>query len=42
MDEADTLCGRIGIITDGSLRCIGTAFSLKKNYGNGYRLFVNC
>lgn len=42
MEEADVLCSRIGIITNGSLRCIGKSVSLKKNYGKGYHLYINC
>ncbi|KAL4456247.1 hypothetical protein ABPG74_014208 [Tetrahymena malaccensis] len=42
MEEADVLCSRIGIITNGSLRCIGQSVTLKKNYGKGYHLYINC
>ena len=42
MEEADVLCNRIGIVTDGGLRCIGQQVRLKSLYGGGYHLFVNC
>jgi ATP-binding cassette, subfamily A (ABC1), member 3 len=38
MEEADTLCDEIGIITNGRLRCVGTAIGLKKTYSEGYKL----
>jgi ABC-type multidrug transport system ATPase subunit len=42
MEEADVLCSRIGIVSDGVLKCIGTQVRLKNLYGGGYHLFVNC
>jgi len=42
MEEADTLCTRIGIMTKGVLRCIGSSLHLKSKYGGGYHLYVNC
>jgi ABC-type multidrug transport system ATPase subunit len=42
MEEADVLCNRIGIVTDGVLRCVGKQIRLKTLYGGGYHLFVNC
>jgi ABC-type multidrug transport system ATPase subunit len=42
MEEADVLCNRIGIVTDGTLRCIGPQVRLKTLYGGGYHLFINC
>eukprot|EP01100_Stratorugosa_tubuloviscum_P010335 TRINITY_DN4406_c1_g2_i2.p1 TRINITY_DN4406_c1_g2~~TRINITY_DN4406_c1_g2_i2.p1 ORF type:complete len:802 (+),score=276.07 TRINITY_DN4406_c1_g2_i2:57-2462(+) len=38
MEEADALCERIGIMTCGRLRCIGSSQHLKSKYGNGYQL----
>ncbi|TPX33896.1 hypothetical protein SmJEL517_g03315 [Synchytrium microbalum] len=38
MEEAEVLCQRIGIMTSGILRCIGTPAELKKRYGAGFRL----
>ena len=42
MEEADVLCNRIGIVTDGVLRCVGPQVRLKTLYGGGYHLFINC
>lgn len=42
MEEADVLCDRIGIVTDGLLRCVGPQIRLKTIYGGGYHLFINC
>jgi len=42
MEEADVLCSRIGIITNGALRCIGNQTKLKGKYGGGYHLYINC
>lgn len=41
MEEADTLCHRVGVITDGVLRTVGTQQELKKKYGKGYCLSLN-
>ena len=41
MEEADALCNRIGIITNGTLRTVGTQEKLKRIYGNGYYLSLN-
>lgn len=41
MDEADTLCNRIGIITNGVLRTVANQIKLRKKYGGGYRLDIN-
>ena len=40
MDEADALCERIGIMSHGLMRCIGTNLHLKNKYGNGYKIEV--
>merc|ERR1719263_1116784 len=40
MDEADALCGRIGIMSHGLMRCIGTNLHLKNRYGNGYKIEI--
>ena len=42
MEEADVLCNRIGIVSNGVLKCIGSQVRLKSLYGGGYHLFVNC
>ena len=36
MPEAEALCGRIGIMVDGRLRCLGPAQHLKTKFGHGY------
>jgi len=41
MEEADTLCGRIGIIAKGRLQCLGSPTHLKNKFGNGYSLNLN-
>ncbi len=41
MEEADALCNRVGIITQGVLRTVGTQQKLKNTYGNGYYLSLN-
>jgi len=38
MEEADVLCSRIGIVSNGRLRCIGPQQRLKSLYGQGYNL----
>jgi ABC-type multidrug transport system ATPase subunit len=38
MEEADTLCTRIGIMAQGRLRSLGTSAELKRRHGQGYRL----
>jgi len=38
MDEAETLCDRIGIMVNGQMRCIGTPEELKYKYVRGYSL----
>jgi ABC-type multidrug transport system ATPase subunit len=41
MQEAEALCTRIGIVSGGVLRCIGTSGHLKDKFGKGYTLTVN-
>eukprot|EP01108_Squamamoeba_japonica_P004820 TRINITY_DN37_c0_g1_i3.p1 TRINITY_DN37_c0_g1~~TRINITY_DN37_c0_g1_i3.p1 ORF type:complete len:202 (+),score=21.18 TRINITY_DN37_c0_g1_i3:220-825(+) len=36
MEEADVLCQRIGIMCNGSLRCIGSSARLKTKFGSGF------
>ena len=38
MEECEALCGRIGVMVDGTLRCLGPIQSLKSKYGQGYKL----
>ena len=41
MEEAEVLSDRIGIIVNGSLKCLGTQYKLKKIYGKGFKLVLN-
>ena len=38
MDEAETLCKRIGIMVNGEFVCLGKANEIKNKYGYGYEL----
>ncbi|XP_077979636.1 cholesterol transporter ABCA5-like [Glandiceps talaboti] len=40
MEEADAVCSRVGIMTLGQLRCVGSTQHLKDKYGGGYVLEV--
>ncbi|GAU94869.1 hypothetical protein RvY_06575 [Ramazzottius varieornatus] len=40
MEEADSLCNRIGVIVNGTLQCVGSTQHLKDKYGSGYILEV--
>eukprot|EP00605_Chrysophyceae_sp_TOSAG23-4_P000940 GSChrysophyteH1.ASY1.ANO1.1040.1 assembled CDS len=40
MEECEALCGRIGIMVGGVLRCLGSAQRLRSKYGNGYQLEI--
>ena len=37
MEEAEALCGRIGIMVQGALRCLGSTQHLKSKFGSCYR-----
>lgn len=41
MEEAEALCGRIGIMAKGTLRCLANPTRLKQLYGSGFKLFFN-
>ncbi len=41
MEEAEVLSDRIGIITNGSLICLGTQYKLKRDYGKGFKVVIN-
>lgn len=41
MDEADLLGDRVAIMKAGTLCCVGTPFSLKKEYGKSYKNLDN-
>lgn len=40
MEEAEALCGRIGIMVGGRLRCVGSVHRLKSRFGDGYTATV--
>jgi len=41
MEEADVLCNRIGNMSRGALRAVGTNVRLKNKFGEGYSLKLN-
>ena len=41
MEEADTLCSRIGIVCAGRLQAIGSQARLKARFGDGFKLTLN-
>ncbi|KAJ1336897.1 hypothetical protein BSLG_006657 [Batrachochytrium salamandrivorans] len=41
MEEAETLCQRIGIMAKGTVRCLANPTRLKQVYGSGFRLHLN-
>eukprot|EP00761_Pharyngomonas_kirbyi_P005605 gb/GECH01005610.1/.p1 GENE.gb/GECH01005610.1/~~gb/GECH01005610.1/.p1 ORF type:complete len:876 (+),score=173.56 gb/GECH01005610.1/:1-2628(+) len=40
LEEADILSDRIGIMSQGSLRCLGSALHLKNKFGEGFRVSI--
>ena len=40
LDEADYLGDRIGIMTQGKLKCVGSSVFLKNKFGVGYNLTI--
>ncbi|RIA92292.1 P-loop containing nucleoside triphosphate hydrolase protein [Glomus cerebriforme] len=42
MEEAEVLCNKIGIMAQGTLRCIGSLLRLKEVYGKGFKLNFIC
>ncbi|KAJ6248938.1 atp-binding cassette transporter subfamily a abca [Anaeramoeba flamelloides] len=42
MEEADSLCDRIGIMANGMLRTIGESQELKLRSGKGFKFMVHC
>ena len=38
MEEAETLCKRIGIMVDGQFKCLSTSDEIKEKYGYGYEI----
>jgi ABC-type multidrug transport system ATPase subunit len=41
MEEAEVLTDRIGIIANGTLRCLGSQYKLRNKFGGGFKLTVN-
>ena len=41
MEEADVLGDRIGIISAGRMRCLGTSLRLKSRWGSGYHVSIS-
>jgi ABC-type multidrug transport system ATPase subunit len=41
MDEAESLCHKIGIQINGQFVCMGSPQHLKMKYGSGYRIVVD-
>jgi ATP-binding cassette, subfamily A (ABC1), member 3 len=42
INEAESLCDRIGILIKGEFYCIDSPLELKKRYGKGYRAMIRC
>ncbi|OUM65810.1 hypothetical protein PIROE2DRAFT_41340 [Piromyces sp. E2] len=42
MEEAELLCHRIGILVNGTLKCLGSAKHLKMKFNNTYVLEIQC
>mmetsp|Transcript_7784 Transcript_7784/g.14369 ORF Transcript_7784/g.14369 Transcript_7784/m.14369 type:complete len:458 (-) Transcript_7784:43-1416(-) len=40
MEECEALCGRIGIMTSGVLRCVGSSLHLKEKFCSGYEVVI--
>ena len=38
MEEAETLCQRIGIMVNGQFKCLGSSNYIKEKYGEGYEI----
>ncbi|VDM47357.1 unnamed protein product [Toxocara canis] len=38
MEECEALCGRLSVMVNGRLRCLGTCQHLKDKYGDGYSI----
>ena len=38
MEEAETLCKRIGIMVDGQFKCLATSDEIKEKYGYGFEI----
>ena len=42
LDEANALCSRVGIMTNGLMRTLGTPTELRLRFDAGYKLVVSC
>ena len=42
MEEADSLSDKIGILSSGRLRALGSSFFLKNKFGGGYTITLTC
>jgi len=42
MEEADALCGRLGIMVNGEMVCCDTSQALKNRFGSGYTISMRC
>lgn len=42
INEAESLCDRIGILIKGEFYCIDSPLELKKRYGKDYRVTIYC
>ncbi|OMJ19519.1 ABC transporter A family member 9 [Smittium culicis] len=42
MEEAEVLCNKIGIMAQGTMRCIGSQLRLKQLYGSGFLVMISC
>ena len=40
MEECEALCGRLGIMVNGQIQCLGGVEHLKHKYAQGYSLMV--
>ena len=40
LEEVDVLAHRVGIMVDGTMRCLGSLDHLKRKFGKGYELSV--
>ena len=40
MEEAESLCKKIGILVDGQFKCLGTSDEIKDKFGYGFELTI--
>ena len=41
MEEAEALASKLGIMVQGSFKCVGTANHIREKYGSGYEVELN-